>query len=138
MTNWSEAGDRDVMQTGRDLFVVTEDGTRSEMEGVRENHACSRRSGVVTHRPLTTHQEEGTVTRSRTPFPVLPSYAYKPRRQKSPSTAIHSRPETGPTASVRASRTVWYVVKYQETFSKAVVAMLVQKRGPRYDRPNER
>ena len=71
---------------------------------------------LETLRPLTSHQEEGTVTRSRTPFPVLPRYAHKQRQQNLPPTAIHSRPETGQTARVRARRTVWYILKYEDPF----------------------
>ena len=67
-------------------------------------------------RPLTSHLEEGIVMRSRTLFPVLPSYAYKQRQQKPLPTAIHSCPETGPTARVRARRTFWYFVKCEDPF----------------------
>ena len=71
------------------------------------------------------------------PF-VLFSYAYKPRKQKSPLTAIHSRSETGPSTRVRARRTVRYAGKYEDPCSYAVVAMSVQERVLRYDRLNAR
>ena len=66
---------------------------------------CARKAdrdkpAVTSQRQLTSHEEEGRVMRSRTPFPVSPRYAYTLRQQNPRPTAIHNRPETGPYTQV--------------------------------------